>query len=201
MLHSETTSPSINGFHVGPVSVHMYALDYIVGIALAVYLGCRRWIARGGNSALAGQMALWALPAGLIGAGPTSTSPPRKRSGTRGTACSRSGPAAWASGPRSAPTSRGALRTRCWHTQARTLRRPNGLPTQLTAFMTAVRSEARRTAHQAPSHRAARQSDAPRARHRDATAHPQDRQAGAHDAGITGSLPTGSARRSRTTPG
>lgn len=67
MVHSETTSPSFNGFHVGPAFVHMYALAYIVGIALAAYLG-RRCIARGGDPALVEEMALWGVPAGLIGA-------------------------------------------------------------------------------------------------------------------------------------
>jgi prolipoprotein diacylglyceryl transferase len=67
MLHTQIPSPSVNGFHVGPVFIHMYALAYIVGIALAVFVGRRRWVARGGDPALVEEMAVWGVPAGLIG--------------------------------------------------------------------------------------------------------------------------------------
>jgi prolipoprotein diacylglyceryl transferase len=67
MLHAEIPSPSSNGFHVGPMFIHVYALMYIVGIVLAVLLGRRRWAAMGGDPALVDEMALWGVPAGLIG--------------------------------------------------------------------------------------------------------------------------------------
>ncbi len=30
-------SPSVNGFHLGPLFIHVYGLMYVVGIALAIY--------------------------------------------------------------------------------------------------------------------------------------------------------------------
>ena len=60
-------SPSINGFHVGPLFVHFYGLMYVIGIALAVIITRRRWAAAGGDPALVGDVALWAVPAGIIG--------------------------------------------------------------------------------------------------------------------------------------
>lgn len=67
MLHAEIPSPSVNGFHLGPAFIHAYALAYIVGIALAVFLGRRRWATVGGDPALVEEMAVWGVPAGLVG--------------------------------------------------------------------------------------------------------------------------------------
>src|ERR1700739_2332204 len=61
-------SPSISGFHVGPLFVHFYGLMYVVAIALAIYITRRRWAAAGGDPSLVGDVAIWAVPAGLIGA-------------------------------------------------------------------------------------------------------------------------------------
>jgi prolipoprotein diacylglyceryl transferase len=60
-------SPPINSFHIGPLDVHFYALAYLVGIALAVILTRRRWSAVGGDPELVGEIALWVVPAGIIG--------------------------------------------------------------------------------------------------------------------------------------
>jgi len=60
-------SPSINGFHVGPLFVHFYGLMYVIGITLAVLITQRRLRAYGGDSGLVGDVALWAVPAGIIG--------------------------------------------------------------------------------------------------------------------------------------
>jgi prolipoprotein diacylglyceryltransferase len=49
MPHAELPSPSFNGFHLGPAFIHVCALAYIAGIALAVFLGRRRW-ARAGET-------------------------------------------------------------------------------------------------------------------------------------------------------
>ena len=61
-------SPPDSGFHVGPAFIHFYGLMYVVGIALAVIITRRRWQASGGNPALVGEVATWAVPAGIIGA-------------------------------------------------------------------------------------------------------------------------------------
>ena len=60
-------SPSISSFHVGPLVIHFYALMYLVGIALAIVLTRHRWRAVGGDPELVGEIALWVVPAGIIG--------------------------------------------------------------------------------------------------------------------------------------
>jgi len=60
-------SPPINSFHIGPLDVHFYALAYLVGIAIAVILTRYRWRAVGGDPELVGEIALWVVPAGIIG--------------------------------------------------------------------------------------------------------------------------------------
>ncbi|MBR7828204.1 hypothetical protein KDK95_17960 [Actinospica sp. MGRD01-02] len=66
MLHTEIPSPGVNGVHLGPRLIHACAIAYIVGIALAVLLHrCRA--ATGGDPAPVEEMAIWGVPAGLIG--------------------------------------------------------------------------------------------------------------------------------------
>jgi prolipoprotein diacylglyceryl transferase len=60
-------SPSSNGFHLGPVFVHYYGLMYVVGITLAILITQRRWQRIDGAPGLVGDVALWAVPAGIIG--------------------------------------------------------------------------------------------------------------------------------------
>jgi prolipoprotein diacylglyceryl transferase len=60
-------SPPVNGFRVGPLSVHFYALMYLVGIAAAIIITRRRWRAAGGDPELVYDVALWGVPAGIIG--------------------------------------------------------------------------------------------------------------------------------------
>jgi prolipoprotein diacylglyceryl transferase len=67
MLLASIPSPSVNGFHVGPLFVHFYALMYIVGISLAVVIGRRRWRAAGGDPAMVEEVALWGVPFGILG--------------------------------------------------------------------------------------------------------------------------------------
>ncbi len=60
-------SPPIDSFHVGPLDIHFYALGYIVGITLAVLITRRRWRAVGGDPDVVNDIALWVVPAGIIG--------------------------------------------------------------------------------------------------------------------------------------
>ncbi|HEY1702459.1 MAG TPA: prolipoprotein diacylglyceryl transferase [Trebonia sp.] len=60
-------SPPINGFHIGPLDIHFYALGYIVGIIFAILITRRRWAAIGGDPDLVADLALWVVPAGIIG--------------------------------------------------------------------------------------------------------------------------------------
>ncbi len=60
-------SPPTNGFHLGPLFVHVYGLMYVVAIVAAVLITQRRWRAVGGDPSLVLDVALWAVPIGLIG--------------------------------------------------------------------------------------------------------------------------------------
>jgi prolipoprotein diacylglyceryl transferase len=60
-------SPSINSFHIGPLDIHFYALMYLVGITIAIIITRRRWSAVGGDPDLVGDVALWSVPAGIVG--------------------------------------------------------------------------------------------------------------------------------------
>ena len=60
-------SPPVNGFHLGPAYIHFYGLMYVVGITLAILIAQRRWKRAGGDPGLVGDVALWAVPAGIVG--------------------------------------------------------------------------------------------------------------------------------------
>jgi prolipoprotein diacylglyceryl transferase len=60
-------SPSQGVWHLGPVPLRAYALCIIVGIIAALIIGDRRWTARGGQQGVIYDVALWAVPFGLIG--------------------------------------------------------------------------------------------------------------------------------------
>jgi prolipoprotein diacylglyceryl transferase len=61
-------SPSRGVWHLGPLPIRAYALAIITGVILAVWIGEKRWIARGGAAGQVGDVALWAVPFGLVGA-------------------------------------------------------------------------------------------------------------------------------------
>ncbi len=61
-------SPSVNGVHLGPLHVRMYGLLIAVGALVAIEWAGRRWEARGGDRSEIASLALWAVPAGIIGA-------------------------------------------------------------------------------------------------------------------------------------
>ena len=61
-------SPSEGVWHLGPLPIRAYALCIIAGVFAAVWLGERRWVARGGTAGQIGDIAIWAVPAGLVGA-------------------------------------------------------------------------------------------------------------------------------------
>ncbi|MDT5160171.1 MAG: hypothetical protein QOC90_481, partial [Mycobacterium sp.] len=60
-------SPSQGVWHLGPIPLRAYALFIIVGIVAALVLGDRRWVARGGQPGVIYDIALWAVPFGLVG--------------------------------------------------------------------------------------------------------------------------------------
>src|SRR5699024_1588106 len=60
--------PPLDGFEIGPVKIHFYALCIILGGILAFWLGGKRWAARGGKSEQMYDVGLWAVVFGIIGA-------------------------------------------------------------------------------------------------------------------------------------
>ncbi|MCI2264127.1 prolipoprotein diacylglyceryl transferase [Sediminivirga luteola] len=60
-------SPGWSGFSLGPITIHAYALCLILGIIAALWLTNRRWQARGGSEDDLWVIAMWAIPAGIIG--------------------------------------------------------------------------------------------------------------------------------------
>ncbi|RVW05723.1 prolipoprotein diacylglyceryl transferase [Rhodococcus xishaensis] len=60
-------SPPQGVWHVGPLALRAYALCIIVGIIVAIVWGDRRWVARGGEKGTVLDIAVWAVPFGLIG--------------------------------------------------------------------------------------------------------------------------------------
>ncbi|MEV5142701.1 prolipoprotein diacylglyceryl transferase [Streptomyces syringium] len=60
-------SPSTGVIHLGPVPLRGYAFCIIIGVFAAVWLGNRRWIARGGRTGTVADIAVWAVPFGLVG--------------------------------------------------------------------------------------------------------------------------------------
>ncbi|OKJ94797.1 diacylglyceryl transferase [Streptomyces sp. CB02400] len=53
--------------YLGPVPLRGYAFCIIIGVFVAVWLGNKRWIARGGRAGTVADIAVWAVPFGLIG--------------------------------------------------------------------------------------------------------------------------------------
>ncbi|ALV33150.1 prolipoprotein diacylglyceryl transferase [Streptomyces sp. CdTB01] len=60
-------SPSTGVLHLGPVPLRAYAFCIILGVFVAVWLGTRRWVARGGKKETIADIAIWAVPFGIVG--------------------------------------------------------------------------------------------------------------------------------------
>jgi len=60
-------SPSEGVWDLGPFPVRAYALCIIVGIAVAIWWGERRWVRRGGRPGAVQDIAMWAVPFGIVG--------------------------------------------------------------------------------------------------------------------------------------
>ncbi|TDC94655.1 prolipoprotein diacylglyceryl transferase [Saccharopolyspora aridisoli] len=66
-LLANIPSPPQGVWYIGPIPLRAYALCIIAGIVLAVWISNRRWIARGGREGTVVDVAVWAVPFGLIG--------------------------------------------------------------------------------------------------------------------------------------
>ena len=60
-------SPTVPDFTVGPFIIRFYALFIILGIVLAILVSSLRLKAKGGKSGIAVDIAIWAVPFGIIG--------------------------------------------------------------------------------------------------------------------------------------
>ena len=60
-------SPSQGVWYIGPFPIRAYALCILAGIFVAIWIGSRRWVARGGAHGVVADVAIWAVPLGIIG--------------------------------------------------------------------------------------------------------------------------------------
>lgn len=60
-------SPSEGVWHLGPFPIRGYALSIILGLIIAIVIAERRWAARGGRFGEIQDLAIWAVPFGLVG--------------------------------------------------------------------------------------------------------------------------------------
>ncbi len=61
-------SPSQGEWYLGPVPIRAYALAILAGILVAIWVGEKRWVARGGRSGEVMDIAIWAVLFGIVGA-------------------------------------------------------------------------------------------------------------------------------------
>lgn len=67
MILASIPSPSQSQFEIGPLTFHFYALCIILGVVAAVYIGNKRYVSMGGAPGVVSDVALLAVPAGVIG--------------------------------------------------------------------------------------------------------------------------------------
>lgn len=67
MIQAYIPSPSQGVWNLGPLPLRAYALLIIAGIILAVWWGNRRYVARGGAPGTITDIAIWAVPFGIVG--------------------------------------------------------------------------------------------------------------------------------------
>src|SRR6476661_3360965 len=68
MITASIPSPDNGVWHLGPLPVRAYALAILLGVIVAIWVGDRRWVSRGGAPGTVGDIAVWAVPFGLVGA-------------------------------------------------------------------------------------------------------------------------------------
>ncbi len=67
MISFSIPSPSTGVIYLGPLPIRAYSFFIIIGIFVAIWLGNKRWIARGGKTGQVSDVALFAVPFGIIG--------------------------------------------------------------------------------------------------------------------------------------
>jgi prolipoprotein diacylglyceryl transferase len=67
-LVASIPSPSSGTVDLGPITIHMYGLMLLLGIAAAIWLTGVRWVKLGGDWDLIFRVAVWGVAAGIVGA-------------------------------------------------------------------------------------------------------------------------------------
>lgn len=67
MFLGSIPSPDRGVWHLGPIPIRAYALCIIAAIIVAILWGERRWQARGGKAGMVTDIAVFAVPFGLVG--------------------------------------------------------------------------------------------------------------------------------------
>lgn len=67
MFLSYIPTPTVSQFSVGPLTFHAYALCIIAGVIAAIWIGDRRYQRFGGAPGVVSDLAIWVVPAGVIG--------------------------------------------------------------------------------------------------------------------------------------
>jgi prolipoprotein diacylglyceryl transferase len=68
VLLASIPSPASGNLHLGPLTIHMYGVMLLLGIAAAIALTGIRWTRRGGDWDLVFQAAVWGVAFGVVGA-------------------------------------------------------------------------------------------------------------------------------------
>lgn len=66
-MFASIPSPPSNAIEIGPLDLRAYGVMIALGVIAAVLLSQKRWAARGGDPDDVSTIALWAVPAGLVG--------------------------------------------------------------------------------------------------------------------------------------
>ncbi|MEN9731859.1 MAG: hypothetical protein RL488_1169 [Actinomycetota bacterium] len=67
MQHTSIPSPSSSSFTLGGFEIHFYALFILAGIIAALFVGSARLKRRGADGGLVLDIAIWAVPFGIVG--------------------------------------------------------------------------------------------------------------------------------------
>jgi prolipoprotein diacylglyceryl transferase len=67
LIQLSIPSPSTGVIYLGPLPLRAYSLFIILGIFVAIWLGNKRWIAKGGKPGQVSDVALFAVPFGIVG--------------------------------------------------------------------------------------------------------------------------------------
>lgn len=68
VLPASIPSPDQGVWYLGSVPLRAYAIIILIGIFVGLWVADRRWRARGGQPGTVGDVAMWAIPFGIVGA-------------------------------------------------------------------------------------------------------------------------------------